>query len=294
MLCGRWWKVGSVALEIERVEGRLASLSSAHLRCSPLSRVSTHSPLHTTSHSTPSPAPRHTPPLHSRLPKPLAGHPSWPPLSGGAGFLTTAPPCSLRDSRLIHLTPSTRMSIAASGGQLVSLRPSKSTQSLSTPPSSSTSPVASTVASSPPLPVSAFHIAASPAQLSQHRQSTAALLITLQPRPPCSSFTDLEELTVNLVSSRCALLLPPVRSCSLPPRLTSSLVRGASQDGCARRRPPVVPAYCPKRVHLEAGRTYRWCACGRSDDQPWSATGDPHSAAGGLSVAARQPSCRVE
>jgi hypothetical protein len=49
------------------------------------------------------------------------------------------------------------------------------------------------------------------------------------------------------------------------------------QDGCSRRRPPVVPAYCPARVQLQPGRTYRWCACGRSKKQPWYAPG-AHSA----------------
>ena len=40
-------------------------------------------------------------------------------------------------------------------------------------------------------------------------------------------------------------------------------------DGSRRRRPPIVPVLFPYRVSLEVGREYRWCACGRSADQPF-------------------------
>ncbi len=33
--------------------------------------------------------------------------------------------------------------------------------------------------------------------------------------------------------------------------------------------PPIVPALCPFRVKLEPGKVYRYCACGRSANQPW-------------------------
>lgn len=36
-----------------------------------------------------------------------------------------------------------------------------------------------------------------------------------------------------------------------------------------RERPPIVPYLCPFREHLEVGKTYRYCTCGRSDKQPW-------------------------
>jgi CDGSH-type Zn-finger protein len=32
---------------------------------------------------------------------------------------------------------------------------------------------------------------------------------------------------------------------------------------------PVVAAKEPIEVELEAGKSYWWCACGRSKDQPW-------------------------
>lgn len=32
---------------------------------------------------------------------------------------------------------------------------------------------------------------------------------------------------------------------------------------------PVVAARAPKRVMVEAGKTYWWCACGRSQNQPF-------------------------
>ncbi len=32
---------------------------------------------------------------------------------------------------------------------------------------------------------------------------------------------------------------------------------------------PVVAARAPKRVLVEAGKTYWWCACGRSQNQPF-------------------------
>ena len=86
-------------------------------------------------------------------------------------------------------------------------------------------------------PLPAFHIAASPAALSDHQQSTAAVLSNLRPSQPLCAPTDVEDL----------ILL----------------------DGSLRRRPPVVPAYCPYRVQLQPGRSYRWCACGRSKKQPW-------------------------
>lgn len=34
-------------------------------------------------------------------------------------------------------------------------------------------------------------------------------------------------------------------------------------------RPPIVPCYYPFTRTLEPGKTYRWCACGRSKTQPW-------------------------
>lgn len=80
------------------------------------------------------------------------------------------------------------------------------------------------------------HIAACPSALSTQLQSTSTLLAELQSSRPVS-MVDVEDLVVL--------------------------------DGSARRRPPVVPAYCPYRVHLQPGRTYRWCACGRSSSQPW-------------------------
>jgi CDGSH-type Zn-finger protein len=42
-----------------------------------------------------------------------------------------------------------------------------------------------------------------------------------------------------------------------------------SQCGIRRRRPAIVPYLCPFRVHLEVGKLYRYCTCGRSKDQPW-------------------------
>lgn len=89
--------------------------------------------------------------------------------------------------------------------------------------------------------VPASHIAASPTALSDHLQSTAAVLSDLHPPQPV---TDVEDL----------ILL----------------------DGSLRRRPPVIPAYCPYRVQLQPDRTYRWCACGRSKKQPWC--DDSHTA----------------
>ena len=85
--------------------------------------------------------------------------------------------------------------------------------------------------------VLACHIAASPSALSDHLQSTSAVLSDLHPSPALCAPSDLEDL----------ILL----------------------DGSLRRRPPVIPAYCPYRVQLEPDCTYRWCACGRSKKQPW-------------------------
>ena len=81
------------------------------------------------------------------------------------------------------------------------------------------------------------HIAASPTALSDHLQSTSAVLSDLHSSQPVCAPTDVEDL----------ILL----------------------DGSLRRRPPVVPAYCPYRVQLQPDRSYRWCACGRSKNQPW-------------------------
>jgi len=39
--------------------------------------------------------------------------------------------------------------------------------------------------------------------------------------------------------------------------------------GVPRPRPPIVPFLCPFRVHLEPGKVYRYCTCGRSESQPW-------------------------
>ena len=39
--------------------------------------------------------------------------------------------------------------------------------------------------------------------------------------------------------------------------------------GVRRPRPPIVPYLCPFRVHLEVGKTYRFCTCGRSKSQPF-------------------------
>jgi len=39
--------------------------------------------------------------------------------------------------------------------------------------------------------------------------------------------------------------------------------------GVARPRPPIVPFLCPFRVHLEPGKVYRYCTCGRSESQPF-------------------------
>lgn len=50
-----------------------------------------------------------------------------------------------------------------------------------------------------------------------------------------------------------------------------------------RTLPPVVPCHYPFRRTLEPGTVYRWCACGRSGDQPWCDSscreGDPESIA---------------
>jgi CDGSH-type Zn-finger protein len=35
---------------------------------------------------------------------------------------------------------------------------------------------------------------------------------------------------------------------------------------------PVIASYEAMRVTVEAGKTYRWCACGRSASQPWCDT----------------------
>ena len=124
--------------------------------------------------------------------------------------------------------------------QLVGAAESKpAAPGLPAPPSdiSSAAPVVSLVA------VPASHIAASPSALSSHLQSTSTLLAELHTSQPVCTTTDVEDL----------ILL----------------------DGSARRRPPVVPAYCPYRVQLQTGRTYRWCACGRSSNQPWC--DDSHS-----------------
>ena len=91
--------------------------------------------------------------------------------------------------------------------------------------------------------VPASHIAASPSALSTHLQATSTLLAELHTSQPVCTTTDVEDLVLL--------------------------------DGSARRRPPVVPAYCPYRVQLQIGRTYRWCACGRSSSQPWC--DDSHS-----------------
>jgi len=32
---------------------------------------------------------------------------------------------------------------------------------------------------------------------------------------------------------------------------------------------PVSPQIGPYAVQVEEGRSYRWCSCGRSSDQPW-------------------------
>lgn len=32
---------------------------------------------------------------------------------------------------------------------------------------------------------------------------------------------------------------------------------------------PTVAAKSPHIVELEAGKTYAWCACGKSEEQPW-------------------------
>jgi CDGSH-type Zn-finger protein len=32
---------------------------------------------------------------------------------------------------------------------------------------------------------------------------------------------------------------------------------------------PVIAAYDPKAVDVEAGKTYHWCACGKSQNQPF-------------------------
>jgi len=92
--------------------------------------------------------------------------------------------------------------------------------------------------------VPASHIAASPTDLSNHLQSTAAVLSDFHPSQAVCAATDVEDL----------ILL----------------------DGSLRRRPPVIPAYCPYRVQLQPDRSYRWCACGRSSKQPWC--DDSHTA----------------
>lgn len=40
-------------------------------------------------------------------------------------------------------------------------------------------------------------------------------------------------------------------------------------DGGKRRCPPVVPYLCPMRANLVPGEVYRWCSCGRSEEQPF-------------------------
>ena len=39
--------------------------------------------------------------------------------------------------------------------------------------------------------------------------------------------------------------------------------------GVRRARPPIVPYLCSFRRRLEPGRMYRFCTCGRSEEQPW-------------------------
>ena len=103
------------------------------------------------------------------------------------------------------------------------------------------------------------NIVASPTDFAAHQQSTASVLSTLHSSHPIPAPTDVEDLILF--------------------------------DGTARRRPPVIPAYCPYRVKLQPGRTYRWCACGRSQRQPWCdgshQAGDPQPLVFSVSVEQR-------
>lgn len=38
------------------------------------------------------------------------------------------------------------------------------------------------------------------------------------------------------------------------------------KTGIARKRPATIRYLCPFRKHLEIGKTYTWCACGKSAD----------------------------
>jgi len=35
------------------------------------------------------------------------------------------------------------------------------------------------------------------------------------------------------------------------------------------RSKPEIPMYAPYNIHVEPGKEYRWCSCGKSKTQPW-------------------------
>eukprot|EP00808_Paulinella_micropora_P021642 g80164.t1 len=62
--------------------------------------------------------------------------------------------------------------------------------------------------------------------------------------------------------SRDPGFLPP-DAASLPKRCVVDI------EDVPRPLPPVVPCWSPYRRQLVPGKTYLWCACGRSKQQPW-------------------------
>ena len=114
------------------------------------------------------------------------------------------------------------------------------------------------------LPIPSSLIVASPTALAAHSHSTAATHALPNPSssPP---------------------IPPPTHHHhhhSTPPDL-EDLHTALLPDHTTRRRPPVVPFYCPHRAQLQVGRRYLWCACGRSGGQPWCdgqcGPGDPEA-----------------
>jgi CDGSH-type Zn-finger protein len=61
----------------------------------------------------------------------------------------------------------------------------------------------------------------------------------------------------------------PLPHADFPAVLDIEDMRFVSICGLRRPRPPIVPFLCSLRRHLEVGKTYRYCTCGRSEEQPW-------------------------
>jgi len=104
-----------------------------------------------------------------------------------------------------------------------------------------------------------------------------------QPMAGSSEIPPIERLTLNdpaAVPAPTACPGPSSCSGSGVPRSAVTLsafpavvdiedLKFVSICGIRRPRPPIVPYLCSFRVQLEVGKTYRFCTCGRSTEQPF-------------------------